>query len=207
MSLLILTLLAALLSAVFFRQRRSGYRATCGSNLAQIHLGIQMYVQDNDSYFPSVISWSDDIENYIKGKDIFVCPAFSRDSKGVGIDYSVYPERLSSLHLDKSGSHELLAANESLVSNPDKWILIVDSGHEDNFAEDIRMYPSDCAQILTRQPIKEQSSFEREFCTIHDGGGNYLFADGHVKWLLPQRAIETDCEAGSFLPGEWVPKH
>jgi prepilin-type processing-associated H-X9-DG protein len=30
----------------------------------------------------------------------------------------------------------------------------------------------------------------------HSGGGNWGFADGHVKWLTPQAGVDTICSLG-----------
>lgn len=48
----IIALLAAILFPVFTRARNNAQRSTCQSNLKQIALGAQQYVQDNDERYP-----------------------------------------------------------------------------------------------------------------------------------------------------------
>lgn len=48
----IIGLLAAILFPVFSRARESARRSTCQSNLKQIALGVQQYLQDNDEKYP-----------------------------------------------------------------------------------------------------------------------------------------------------------
>lgn len=48
----IISVLAAILFPVFARARENARRASCMSNLKQIGLGIMMYVQDYDEYYP-----------------------------------------------------------------------------------------------------------------------------------------------------------
>jgi prepilin-type processing-associated H-X9-DG protein len=37
--------------------------------------------------------------------------------------------------------------------------------------------------------------------TLHSGGGNYLFADGHVQWLTPEQFGGITCTNGPLSSG------
>jgi prepilin-type N-terminal cleavage/methylation domain-containing protein len=59
----IIAILAAILFPVFAQAREQARKATCLSNMKQIGLGMQMYVQDYDETFPCILihpnsSWS-----------------------------------------------------------------------------------------------------------------------------------------------------
>ena len=90
----IIALLAAILFPVFATARENARRATCQSNLKQIALGMTMYVQDNDGYFPmyryqypaggtcstipnpcTYVYWMQPMDAYLKNKQIWVCPS------------------------------------------------------------------------------------------------------------------------------------
>lgn len=82
----IIGLLAAILFPVFQRARENARRSSCQSNLKQIGLGMQQYVDDNDQYYPTILGpdasptaggtwWPDKIAPYIKSKQVFICPS------------------------------------------------------------------------------------------------------------------------------------
>ena len=88
----IIALLAAILFPVFATARENARRATCQSNLKQIALGVKMYVDDNDGYFPmyrfvcpagtgcsgaacTYEYWMQPIDSYLKNKQIWICPS------------------------------------------------------------------------------------------------------------------------------------
>jgi prepilin-type N-terminal cleavage/methylation domain-containing protein len=61
--LTVVAVMAVLLHLLYclVRVRESGRRSACQSNLKQIALAVQQYVQDNDGRFPSLIyGWDQD---------------------------------------------------------------------------------------------------------------------------------------------------
>ncbi|MFW5867604.1 MAG: DUF1559 domain-containing protein [Armatimonadota bacterium] len=82
----IIAILAAILFPVFARARDKARQASCQSNLKQIGLAIQMYVQDYDETMPGyhssvfgsrVQGWYDLMEPYTDNEDISKCPSGS----------------------------------------------------------------------------------------------------------------------------------
>lgn len=67
----ITSLLAALLLPVFISVRERARIAPCTSNLRQIHLAREMYMQDN-GFPPDKLHWL--YPSYVSDKRIFVCP-------------------------------------------------------------------------------------------------------------------------------------
>jgi prepilin-type N-terminal cleavage/methylation domain-containing protein/prepilin-type processing-associated H-X9-DG protein len=55
----IIAILAAILFPVFAQAREKARQATCVSNEKQLGLGIVMYQQDNDEYYPYGMNWFD----------------------------------------------------------------------------------------------------------------------------------------------------
>lgn len=101
----IIALLAAILFPVFSRVRANARRSSCQSNLKQIGLGFQQYLQDNDGRYPypsdikegtgkSANSpaamnsndfesswdhlWMGKLESYVKNRQIYTCPDAKR---------------------------------------------------------------------------------------------------------------------------------
>src|SRR5690606_19112806 len=79
--LAVLMILAALLFPVLGRLREKGRQANCQSNLKQIFLGVQQYIQDNDSRHPFFGNWRDATASYIKSSGVFTCPSIPEPIK------------------------------------------------------------------------------------------------------------------------------
>ncbi len=77
----IIAILAAILFPVFGRARENARRSSCQSNLKQIGLGLIQYSQDYDGFMPGSsvsggnVSWSTQIQPYIKSGQVFACPS------------------------------------------------------------------------------------------------------------------------------------
>ncbi len=87
----VIGILAAILFPVLARTRENARRASCQSNLRQIGLGLQQYLQDYDGTYPNVsfgssglgapyqyvgaYRWMDAIYPYTKSEQLFVCPS------------------------------------------------------------------------------------------------------------------------------------
>lgn len=59
----------------FSLARSSAKKAACLSNLKQLGLGLNMYIQDYDEKLPPVNQWSDAVYPYVKNKRIYICPS------------------------------------------------------------------------------------------------------------------------------------
>ncbi|BCM88399.1 hypothetical protein IAD21_00230 [Abditibacteriota bacterium] len=93
----IIAILAAILFPVFARARESARRTSCVSNVKQLGVGMQMYVQDFDNSFPPRLpdpaagspypckpcrtdmgtstTWINLAQPYVKSQQLFVCPS------------------------------------------------------------------------------------------------------------------------------------
>ncbi len=102
----IIAILAAILFPVFARAREKARQATCQSNLKQIALAIQMYVQDYDECYPNAViigapygnyaafvpfcgvfeyqTWATLTSPYMKNNEITFCPDDNAASNPTG---------------------------------------------------------------------------------------------------------------------------
>lgn len=84
----IIAILAAILFPVFARAKENAKRACCMSNLKELGLGLHMYAQDYDEWFPigtDTTQWGSDqnpklafewaLWPYVKNQDLFYCPS------------------------------------------------------------------------------------------------------------------------------------
>src|SRR5438876_11346932 len=81
----IIAILAAILFPVFAQARAAARKTSCLSNMKQINLGMQQYIQDYDEKFPgwewgdrysedSGSFWDNAIMPYVKNIKVFQCP-------------------------------------------------------------------------------------------------------------------------------------
>jgi len=50
-------------------------RITCASNIQQIATALRNYADDHGGRLPTADHWQDDIKPYVKGADLYRCPA------------------------------------------------------------------------------------------------------------------------------------
>lgn len=200
----IISILSAILFPVFARARENARRASCMSNLKQISLGIMQYTQDYDEKFPLIkvnsasnssltnpYGWADSLQPYVKSTQIFRCPSdvssykFAESGPFAGQpDPTNWEEGgyTSYFMNDLAGGQSQAALQFSAQT-----ILLGDGGgnasanarYSSNGCSGGRAgAPSDCtASSNSRARIPQGGLW------VHLVGGNYAFADGHVKWL------------------------
>jgi prepilin-type N-terminal cleavage/methylation domain-containing protein/prepilin-type processing-associated H-X9-DG protein len=153
----IIAVLAALLLPAFSKAKETGRGANCLSNLHQIGIALQLYVQDNNNHLPFMrdksLTTSNTLpspdmvlSNYLGNLNVLHCPSDSpRDFERTGSSYS-----WNSLLNGENGDH--LEAF-GMKFDPHAMPLMYD---KEKFH-------------ASRGPGKEQ---------------NFLYADGHIKNLL-----------------------
>ena len=186
----IISILAAILFPVFARARENARRASCMSNMKQIGLAIMQYTQDYDERYPqkqvNALPYTSPDSNgrksvyamiypYTKSYEVVVCTAAPDQIGGYAPNYAThdagsYP--LNSLIFTSTG------LSIAAVSQPAARIMIHEIGKVE---EIVRSYPTYSSPgyvnwlgDFNSAPVDQN----------HFGGGNLLFADGHVKWKL-----------------------
>ncbi len=170
----IIAILAAILFPVFARAREKARQTSCLSNLKQLCLGTQMYIQDNDELFPRCRNWytrtlwANVVLPYVNNKDIFRCP--SGDPfvfpDGLGLDHSGRTEMNYGFTWDNSGTDVRLARIENVAET----VFLADSRGYMFYPDTLSGIPRCSAGTGYRiQPR-------------HNGGANLGFVDGHSKW-------------------------
>ncbi len=199
----IIAILAAILFPVFARARENARRASCQSNLKQIGLAVMQYSQDYDELYPYA-PWGGGnagtralgllTEPYHKSSQLWRCPSDSQSSGAVWTPNSVpagrYPYQNVSYGyniwyfsgpLNNNNPVSLAkpqnAAQLGLVMG--SWgdnAFIIDNVDTQDYAPPARIEGS----------LQSPNSNVREG---HLGGGNFLYADGHVKWVKSQNLM------------------
>jgi len=170
----IIAILASFLFPVFAKAREKARQSACASNMKQLGLAIMMYTQDYDGVLPYYqhpfgLAWYDDLQPYLKNRQIIVCPSKSEwnpddatHKTGYGLNETVFPSGLGS-------------------PNPPAAIALAEIGSP---SETIGGADKNQGNVyMVGQSFSGSSSWPYNVDTRHNEGANFLFMDGHVKWM------------------------
>ena len=202
-TLAIVAALAAILLPVFAGARERGRKTVCQSNLRQLGLAMEQYVQDNNGTCPIESNWINASYSRVKNALVFRCPDASDSLAGHGYtressdtpefpaDYA-YDERRLNVFYIGNGWERWDAVRESDLSSPAAvWLNVDVYDLGDPTPVFVRVVTTSCGNRFNGN-------------TTHSGGGDYSFLDGHVKWLTPEAAGEIDCANGPQLSPVYV---
>ena len=204
----IIAILAAILFPVFARAREKARQTACLSNVKQLGLGIEMYLQDYDEEYPpyggwvgsNLWCWPSSLLPYVKNTQVFRCPSDKPqprtdwtgtsplDGFGVpliNISYGMnlgiqrwYPSKPQGLGSNWGDAGILQGASTVTVANPAGTILL---------GEFARIYDLHgiYADQLWLAYVMEGSEYDAESSLPdrHNGGVNLAYCDGHAKWV------------------------
>ena len=205
----IIAILAAILFPVFGRARENARKSSCQSNLKQLGLAALQYQQDNDELSipgriggPGTVafSWTTLVMPYLKNSQILVCPSDVPNVHGpitCGYTYNFYaginsagtdPRRLSSVILpaqvpmfvDAGGTADAISGNPA--TDQAMIFIIPGGGGTQELGRKITN-----SRIYGVNTVEATAAADR-----HMEGANYVFIDGHVKWM-------------HFVPGDLDP--
>lgn len=189
----IIAILASILFPVFARAREKARSAVCLSNLKQLMLSVEMYLDDYDELFPYQSS-DNDVENwwhgrilpYVKNKLIFTCPSDNRDAQD-RVAYITVGNKHWPMSYGINGL--LYHYTEADANQYNNVVVLADCNEIPCFA--FEKVPPPGTHIITdrRYRIFERggSRFPR-----HSDGANLAFLDGHVKWYHRTRIYTSD---------------
>ena len=170
--LTIMIILAAILYPIFMATDRAPRRSRCQSNLKQIGLAFMQYASDYSETLPAVAAssgWARALQPYAKNWQIFHCPSVQPPSAAQTIDYFINSR----------------AANV-------KWEKFEDRGVSILAGDGV---PAQTTQAILSALPAAWRKFGACPAQRHDDGAVYLFADGHAKWLRPEK-ITLDKPSG-----------
>ncbi|MGC9318352.1 MAG: DUF1559 domain-containing protein [Armatimonadota bacterium] len=188
----IIAILAAILFPVFARAREKARQASCLSNMKQLGLAAMMYANDYDEHYPrnymytssGLYWWSDQAQPYIKNYQVAVCPSGN---------WAYTYMRPPGLPDPLEGSYAIPSIGQALdgTSCPAMaWGPSMADVKEP--AGTIQLCGSAAPEVYVRgdatdfRDIIDYGRFEGHYGGVvrrHNEGGNYVFADGHAKWI------------------------
>jgi prepilin-type N-terminal cleavage/methylation domain-containing protein/prepilin-type processing-associated H-X9-DG protein len=208
----IIAILAAILFPVFGRARENARRSSCQSNMKQIGLALLQYSQDYDEQFAHIsyggpnTTWDERINAYTTLKAgpwganplMFQCPSDSlaRQFAGSPRTYSAAPGTVSTQNVQVNGSWNpamFPGIKIAQLSSPATTLALVETSSETNWFGNtngsLSNAPYRAASNANQIVVGQLADSNSAKTPLHFDGWNYLFCDGHVKFLRPERTI------------------
>lgn len=208
----IIAILAAILFPVFAQAREKARTASCQSNCKQLGLAILMYVQDYDERMPfggwtpngndKTWDWQNSTAPYIKSAQVFQCPSSSDllevNNDPTWGDWNVNP--VSYLYNNQLGRNRQPVKLAAINAPASTWMVM--DGHSDwgcNANGHDGCQGTDWMGRPQTTWLREDTTFGNAASLVtgwlswqgftwglprHNGGGNFAYTDGHVKWHL-----------------------
>ena len=201
----IIAILAAILFPVFAKAREKARQTTCLSNLKQIGLGLQMYLQDYDETFPlnrgynygasytyaTHYTWRVVLVPYVKNDQIFECPsdpspwAYTVGTTRYAGSYAyncAFPGTGYASYNGYSGDHAVTppvweCLKLARCTTPAETWVFMDC-----------YVPNGHSITYIRNTLGWNTTYQGP---DHNGGLNFAFVDGHAKWFSGLQLCDT----------------
>lgn len=206
-SVVILSILVAILLPVMGRMGQSARASSCVSNLKQIGVGLQAYISDHNGTLIPCASiggspmrfWFDELNPYMGGDATtpaldappykwVVCPEKkappdNRQVVGYGWNHTQFGYTSSPAEAYRGYNSKILE-----VSQPANTIIIADS---------LDIVPGEPPPAASQHRYLYNDS-EARLSKRHLGHGNYLMLDGHVETYTPGQIVNNSSRNTNF---------
>jgi prepilin-type N-terminal cleavage/methylation domain-containing protein/prepilin-type processing-associated H-X9-DG protein len=189
----IIAILAAMLLPALSSAKQKAWTTSCTSNLHQIGLGMRMFADDNNEYFPESgadipwntidpttgkPSWSEQIFSYVGNTNAFNCPGNVQLAAKLQGPFN-YFNGCNAAYIAAGG---FAAVRSTEILFPSAFVLGGDTAGTkggpvlfDPLDADKDDYTQNCVGGAADPSLTE-------YWQIHSKGQNVMFADGHSKW-------------------------
>ncbi len=202
----IIAILAAILFPVFAQAKAAAKKTADLSNMNQIGKAIMLYANDNDDHTMYVdhkteYEWFTPLYSYVKSKDTFRTPAYSR--KAIKNDAGVLEMPDSDYSINGLFSH---GESMTIASEPAKQIIVA-IRNIDFFDADYHPWPE---SAYSNPATKDWDTLSKYAGIDHVGGSsenwfelrlaktawnskgsNFTFTDGHAKYFNWEQTVQA----------------
>lgn len=194
----IIALLAAILFPVFARARENARKTSCLNNTRQIGVGLALYVQDSDETYPPAYylgggvplgAW---LETYTKSRQIWRCPSDVANRGAVRSDYLNQSYAWNSWYFNSNtGKFGTQYASKKLsdIAKTSELAAAWGAWATNGFIFDHPNNPGICTEPRARI----EGSLDCANSAVsrgHLGGGNFIYSDGHAKFVTSGKIME-----------------
>jgi len=192
----IIAILAAILFPVFAQAREKARSISCLSNCRQLGMAISMYSQDHDEAYPfghigdsdamgDAKSWVDTIQPYSKSLLIHRCPSDSSSLWEAKGEHRTTSYGLNAYFTPNHAPY--FGVRMANVNTPAQCILVAeltDPVVEDHFMPMMFGNPPKVNDPdgMEEQWDRDKAEPKQVAIRRHQGGANYVFAEGHAKF-------------------------
>ncbi|HEY3330205.1 MAG TPA: DUF1559 domain-containing protein [Capsulimonadaceae bacterium] len=199
----IIAILAAILFPVFATAREKARQTSCLSNEKQLGLAALQYVQDYDETYACGRlfygfygrGWAGQLYPYVKAADAFTCPndtmhksSLPTVSYALNLNFAtVPPQQMSSLASSAKSVYlsEIFNSETVSLANFDSESISGGTYGSPNAAATLDNNNQLLATgLLGNDRVPATQNLMKNLKGRHQEGSCFLFADGHVKWLL-----------------------
>jgi prepilin-type N-terminal cleavage/methylation domain-containing protein len=186
----IIGILASLLLPVLSAAKQRAWTARCQSNLHQIGLGMKIYADDNNDFYPesgATILWNTAVPNaptngwmqqifsYVQNTNVYHCPGNAQLPAQNQSAFN-YFNGVRAAFIVAGG---FVPVNSQKIAFPEAYVLSGDTIDNDQYFEADDCDKDDYSQNCVGGDDNGTPSVEWQ---AHSKGQNILFSEGHVKW-------------------------
>ncbi len=184
----IVCIVIAILAPTYYKIQFGTYHGACASNEKEIAIAVMQYAQENDGSLPDIAAapgskdtWRSAIFPYMRNKGVYLCPA--RRDKADGPDGFPRSYAANSNGTPRSGKDN--RSDGAFAGPGSKPIRLADIPHPGGLIMLCESAGGNTPEFNIDGPVHFGPAAHLLWAG-HSGGSDYLFADGHVKWLKPQ---------------------
>lgn len=217
----IIAILAAILFPVFASAKAKAQQISCMNNMKQLGIGVLRYADDHGGAFPQCCdsgrwdrgTWRERVMPYVKSTGVLRCSSKTKQAGNVPDPYSHYglatglthPDLANAGFINPSGSWGYGFTYQFKLQAPTQTFMVAENKDSDWSVEPMTDYPphwmSGPGGPGTFYPYHLRSNGST---SDYNGGGNFIFCDGHVKFLLVNAAESYDAATNKRYFKYWI---
>ena len=203
----IIAILAAMLQPALSSAKQKAWTTSCNSNLHQIGLGMRMFADDNNEFYPKsgtyiqwgnvdynppfgsgLRSWMEQIFSYTGNTNVYRCPGNVQLAAPLQGPFNYF----NGCNAAFLAAGAFAAVKGTALMYPSAYVLGGDTAGIKNSTGTMTFYPDDADKDDYTQNCVGGAADPgiTEAWQIHSQGQNVMFADGHSRWYKTYNASE-----------------
>jgi prepilin-type N-terminal cleavage/methylation domain-containing protein/prepilin-type processing-associated H-X9-DG protein len=196
----VIAILVAMLLPALASAKQKAWTTSCTSNLHQVGLGMKMFADDNNEFYPESgatiywgttdsappsgsgkSSWMEQIISYVGNTNVYNCPGNAQLAVNLRGPFN-YFNGCNAAYVAAGG--QFAAVKSTSILFPSAFVLGGDTAGAKSNAAGLQFDPQDADKDDYTQNCVGGAADPSltEYWQVHSKGQNVMFADGHTKW-------------------------